>query len=75
MGSTKRETHMVVARHDFVDGGYEFTGPLFVGSEAECKEEEKRMTHVPAYVGPRQVKESWSTVVPIDAVIRPFKTP
>ena len=63
--STRRETHQIVARHDFVDGGYEFMGPLFVGSEAECQAEMKKMTHVPAFPGPRQATASYAAVVPI----------
>jgi hypothetical protein len=64
--STKMETHQVVARHDFADGGYEFMGPLFVGSESECQKTMNKMTHVPAYPGPRQVTASYAAVVPID---------
>jgi hypothetical protein len=63
--STKAETHQIVARHDFADGGYEFMGPLFVGSEAECQEVIKKMTHVPGYPGPRQVSASYAAIVPM----------
>jgi hypothetical protein len=65
MSNAKRETHQIIARHDFADGGYEFMGPLFVGSESECIEEVKKMTHVPAYPGPRQVTASHAAVVPL----------
>jgi hypothetical protein len=65
MSNAKRETHQIIARHDFADGGCEFMGPLFVGSESECFEEVKKMPHVPGYPGPRQVTASYAVVIPL----------
>ena len=62
-------THIVVGKHEFDDGTYEFTEPLFQGNEADCIEWERKNKGVPGPSREGIVKQSYSAVFPIGVLM------